>query len=259
MNRALDLYYGNKNNLLSIYFTAGYPSMESIPEIISALQSSKVDLIEIGIPFSDPIADGGVIQHSAAHAIHNGFTLNQLFTILESMKDHITIPIYLMGYLNPIYKFGMDNYLKQCSEIGISGSIIPDMPLDLYTGTYKSLFEEHDHIPMFLFSPNTTAKRLERLVQLSPGFMYMVSSHAITGEYLKKINVSTAYNRLNQKYKIKHKSLVGFGIRDAQTFQQACRIGRGGIIGSAFIQHISEHGISEKSIQQFINSIKDLQ
>lgn len=257
MNRAIELYSSDKKNLLSIYFTAGFPDMESIAPIIRTLQKSGVDIIEIGIPFSDPVADGTVIQFSGMQAIQNGFSLNRLFTLLDTLKDEIYVPIYLMSYFNPVYQFGMESYLKRCMEVGISGSIIPDLPLEVYIDRYKPMFDQFHQIPMFLISPNTPEERFIKIVNQSPAFVYLVSSHSVTGSDVKKVIISNAFRKHYEKLNLHQKALVGFGIKDARSFQEACQIGRGGIIGTAFIRHIMDNGVSEQSIVRFINSIRN--
>ncbi|MBN1157837.1 MAG: tryptophan synthase subunit alpha, partial [Bacteroidales bacterium] len=181
MNRINQLFQEKKGNILSIYFTAGHPSPDSAAGIIKTLADAGTDMIEIGIPFSDPMADGPVIQQSSATALKNGMTLKKLFQHLQSIRNHVDIPLLLMGYLNPILQFGMEDFCKNCSDTGIDGVILPDLPLDVYSEQYRELFEKHDLYHILLVSPQTSNERIGMIDENSRGFIYMVSASSTTG------------------------------------------------------------------------------
>lgn len=255
INRIEKLFKTKEDGILSIYFTAGYPNINDTTTIIKQLDAAGVELIEIGFPFSDPLADGPVIQQSSSRAIANGMTLNRLFEQLKEIRQHTQIPLVLMGYMNPILQFGEENFFKLCHETGIDGVILPDMPLDYFESNLKTLAEENNIANILLITPETSEDRIIYIDHISRGFVYMVSSNSITGGG-KKMDVQTEYFTRIKAMKLNNSTLIGFGIRDNKTYKTACQYSNGAIIGTAFIQHITEHGIENNSIQSFIKNIR---
>lgn len=254
-NRIQDLFKGKQENILSIYFTAGYPELEDTLTIVRHLDICDVDLIEIGFPFSDPLADGPTIQKSSQKAIDNGMCLDVLFDQLQVLRKVSQIPVVLMGYLNPVIQYGEENFVRKCNEIGIDGVIIPDMPLSYYEDNLKGIYEAYNLCNILLITPETPEERIRRVDALSTGFVYMVSSNSITGGKNEFDSQERYFNRI-KNMNIENPRLIGFGIHDNKTFLNACQYSGGAIIGSAFINHISDNGISEQSIKTFIESIK---
>ncbi|MEQ9425222.1 MAG: tryptophan synthase subunit alpha [Cyclobacteriaceae bacterium] len=246
----------NKNQLLSIYFTAGYPKLDDTGVILNSLAASGVDLVEIGMPYSDPVADGPTIQESNQLALENGITISKLFEQLDGIRSKIEIPIILMGYLNPIMQYGIERFCKQCQAIGIDGLIIPDLPLFEYEAEYKRTFDDYGLKNIFLITPQTKEERIRQIDSISDSFIYMVSSSAITGakgdidksqkEYFTRINGMD----------LKNPRLIGFGISNTQTFAEACEYSNGAIIGSAFIKMLSSSTHLEKDIPLFVKEIR---
>ena len=241
-----------KKNILSIYFTAGYPEINDTLPIIKELDSSGVDMIEIGMPFSDPVADGPVIQRSSEKALQNGMSLNLLFRQLEKVRTITDIPLIMMGYINPFFRFGMENFIKKCSETGIDGTIIPDLPVEEYLGSYSSLYEKNNIYNILLISPQTPDKRITYLDSISKGFLYMVSTSSTTGVKKGFDNSQTEYFRRVKALNLKTPGLIGFGISDKESFQLACSYSAGAIIGSAFIKALDEEGDLNENISRFI-------
>ena len=239
--------------LLSIYFSAGYPNLNDTVSIIQNLEKSGVDMIEIGLPFSDPLADGPTIQASSTQALKNGMTTEILFNQLKDIRKTVSIPLIIMGYFNPILQYGVEAFCKKCEEIGIDGLIIPDLPVDVYSEQYKSIFETYGLINVFLITPQTSVKRIQFIDSISNGFIYMVSSASVTGSSSGFGDEQTAYFKRIANMNLKNPQIVGFGISDHETFTQATQHAKGAIIGSAFITHLSEHGISE--ISDFTDSV----
>lgn len=239
--------------LLSIYFSAGYPSLNSTENTIQALEKSGVDMIEIGLPFSDPLADGPTIQASSTAAIKNGMTSEVLFQQLKNIRKTVKIPLIIMGYLNPILQFGVENFCKRCSEIGIDGLIIPDLPADFYAQNYKSIFEKYNLINIFLITPQTSEERIRYIDSISNGFIYMVSSAGVTGNQNDFEQTNIDYFERIGSLNLKNPQIIGFGISNKQTFKQATKYAKGAIIGSAFIKNTGIHGISD--IDNFIKNI----
>lgn len=240
--------------LLSIYFTAGYPEPEDTATILQELQKSGVDMIEIGLPFSDPLADGPVIQRSSEGALKSGMTTKKLFKQLENVRESIDIPLLIMGYFNPILQFGVERFCQKCQESGIDGLIIPDLPLEEYERQYKKIFQKYDLLPVFLITPQTSEERIEQIDIASEGFIYMVSSASVTGGTAGFGEAQKNYFTRVSKMGLKSSLIVGFGIKDSQTFDQATEHTKGAIIGSAFIKHLTEHGT--RNIPQFIENIR---
>ena len=240
--------------LLSIYFTAGYPELNDTVKIIESLEQSGVDMIEIGLPFSDPLADGPTIQASSTQALKNGMTSEILFDQLKDIRRTINIPLIIMGYFNPMLQYGVEAFCKKCQEIGIDGLIIPDLPVDVYHEEYKDLFEKHGLINVFLITPQTAVDRINYIDSISNGFIYMVSSASTTGAKVGFGEEQTGYFKRIAKMNLKNPQIVGFGISNNETFKQATEFANGAIIGSAFIKDLSEKGTD--NIDSFIKSIK---
>jgi tryptophan synthase alpha chain len=256
MNRIEKLFSNKKSNILSIYFTAGYPGINDTLPIIKQLDQAGVDLIEIGMPFSDPVADGPVIQRSSEKALLNGMSLKLLFKQLEKVRTVTDIPLILMGYINPFFRFGMEYFIKKCSETGIDGTIIPDLPVEEYLGSYASLYEKNNIFNIFLISPQTPDERIIYLDSISKGFLYMVSTSSTTGIKKGFDNSQTAYFRKVSDLNLKTPGLIGFGISDKASFGQACTFSSGAIIGSAFIKALDDNGKLNENILRFIRILK---
>ena len=255
MNRINKLFEEKKDNILSIYFTAGYPNLNDTTEIIKTLDECGVDLIEIGMPFSDPIADGPVIQDSSNVAIDNGMNLNLLFEQLEDIRKITDIPIVLMGYVNPVYQFGYDNFIRNILKCDLDGLILPDLPLEDYKNNFKSVFDKENLSFIFLITPNTSEDRIKKIDNNSNGFVYMVSSSSTTGKKSSFDNKQIDYFQKIRSLSLKNPTVIGFGISDKESFTQACKYSNGAIIGSKFIQSLSKSNIKE-SIRSFVYSIR---
>lgn len=240
--------------LLSIYFTAGYPTLNDTVEVIERLEKSGVDMIEIGLPFSDPLADGPTIQASSTTALESGMTSEVLFNQLKDIRKTVSIPLVVMGYFNPMMQYGVEAFCKKCAEIGIDGLIIPDLPVQEYIDNYKAIFEKYGLINVFLITPQTSDERIRFIDEISDGFIYMVSSAAVTGSQSGFGNVQEEYFDRIAGMNLKAPQIVGFGISNSETFQQATKKAKGAIIGSAFIKHLTEKGVVK--IEEFVSSIK---
>jgi tryptophan synthase alpha chain len=251
MNRIEKLFSSNKKNILSIYFTAGYPQLNDTVTIIKELDKAGVDLIEIGMPFSDPVADGPVIQRSSEIALRNGMSLNLLFNQLKKIREITDIPLILMGYVNPFFKYGFDRLLQICAETGIDGTIIPDLPVDEYLSSYARLYNEKNIYNIFLVSPQTSPERIKYLDSISKGFLYIVSTSSTTGAGGNAHHLDTGYLK-----KLVRPGLIGFGISDRASFDQACEWADGAIIGSAFIKALDEDGSIGGNIARFIRTVR---
>lgn len=240
--------------LLSIYFTSGYPSKNDTVKIIQDLEKNGVDMIEIGLPFSDPLADGPTIQESSTMALKNGMGTQILFEQLKDIRKTVSIPLIIMGYFNPMLQYGVEAFCKKCHEIGIDGIIMPDLPLDVYQTEYESIFKKYGLINIFLITPQTSDERIRQVDAASEGFIYMVSSASVTGSKEGFGTVQERYFNRISNMKLKNPQIVGFGIKDAETFQQATKTAKGAIIGSAFIKHLTSNGI--ETIAEFIKQIR---
>lgn len=229
--------------LLSIYFTAGYPNINDTVSIIQNLEKSNVDMIEIGLPFSDPLADGPTIQDSSTKALRNGMTSELLFKQIRDIRETVSIPLIIMGYFNPILQFGVEAFCKKCQEVGVDGLIIPDLPVDVYHEEYKSTFEKYGLINVFLITPQTSDERIRFIDSVSDGFIYMVSSASTTGAKTGFGNEQDEYFDRIAKMNLKNPQIVGFGISNNETFTQATKQAKGAIIGSAFIKYLTKNGI----------------
>ena len=240
--------------LLSIYFTAGYPKINDTVSIIEELEKNGVDMIEIGLPFSDPLADGPTIQESSTIAIENGMTTSLLFEQLKDIRKTVQIPLIIMGYFNPMMQFGMEKFCQKCAEVGIDGLIIPDLPLYVYENEYKDIFEKYALKNVFLVTPQTSNERISQIDAISDSFIYMVSSAAVTGSQSGFGDEQMDYFKRIADLNLKNPQIVGFGIKDHETFSQATKHQKGAIIGSAFIKFISKNAIN--TIKDFISMIK---
>ena len=245
----------SKNKLLSIYFSAGYPNLNDTVSIIKNLEQSGVDMIEIGLPFSDPLADGPTIQNSGSIALDNGMTAKILFSQLKDIRQEVEIPLLIMGYFNPILQYGVEKFCKKCAEIGIDGLIIPDLPVDVYHKEYQTIFEKYNLVNVFLVTPQTSDERIRYIDSISNGFIYLVSSASTTGAQNSFGESQVNYFERIDKMDLKTPQIVGFGISNKETFSQAVKTTNGAIIGSAFVKFISENPI--KNIPTFIKSILD--
>lgn len=256
MNRIEQLFEKKKENVLSIYFTAGYPELEDTMVVLQHLQDAGVDLVEIGIPFSDPVADGPTIQASNQVALENGMSLKKLLQQLANVRESITMPILLMGYLNPIMQYGIAQFCDDVAAIGIDGLIIPDLPMQAYQEEYKACFEKNNLHNIFLITPQTDEKRIRLIDQESKGFIYMVSSASITGARSGISNEQVAYFERVKGMQLTNPTLIGFGISDRSTFTTACQYAPGAIIGSAFVKLLGSSKDKEKDIKTYIRKVK---
>jgi len=254
MNR-INQIFERKENLLSIYFTAGFPRIDDTVKIIKELDKSQVDIIEIGLPFSDPLADGPTIQKSSEKALSNGMTTNLLFDQLKDLRKISDIPVVIMGYFNPILQYGIEKFCSNCKDVGIDGLIIPDLPADIFKKNYKIIFEKYKLNMMFLITPQTSNERINLIDDLSKGFIYMVSSYSVTGAKDSFDKYQIEYFKRIKKLNLSNPLLIGFGISNKKTFQTACQNSNGAIIGSAYIKYIENHGVSKT--RDFIKLIKD--
>jgi tryptophan synthase alpha chain len=241
--------------LLSIYFTAGYPKIDDTLIVIKNLENSGVDMIEIGLPFSDPLADGPTIQASSTKALHNGMTSALLFNQLKDIRKTVSIPLIIMGYFNPMLQYGVEAFCKKCQEVGIDGLIIPDLPVDVYHDDYKAIFEKYGLINVLLITPQTSEARINFIDSVSDGFIYMVSSASVTGSSSGFGDEQTQYFKRIESMNLKNPQVIGFGISNNETFKQATNHAKGAIIGSAFIKHLTKDGIT--TINTFVNRIKN--
>lgn len=255
MNR-IDNLLQNKSDVLTIFFTAGYPKLEDTMPVMEKLQEEGVDMIEIGIPFSDPVADGPVIQQANLQAIDNGMTVVKLFDQISGMREKITIPVVIMSSLNPILQYGVEAFCVSCSRVGIDGLILPDLPVDVFESEYKSMFEKHGINNILLVTPTTPESRIGEIDSKSTGFIYQVSSSSITGAKGKFSADQISYFKKIQSLELSTPNLIGFGISDEQTFNEACQYAKGGIIGSAFVKALSKDGSIVDNISEFIGEIR---
>lgn len=243
MNRIDQLFREKHQNVLSIYFCAGSPTLDGTVSVIKALQDKGVDMIEVGIPFSDPMADGPVIEDAATQALRNGMSLRKLFDQLSQVRGAgVTIPLVLMGYLNPIMQFGFENFCSRCQEVGIDGVIIPDLPFDDYLKEYRDVAKRYDLKVTMLITPETSEERIRLIDEYADGFIYMVSSAAITGAQKDFNEQKQAYFRRIEAMELHHPRMIGFGISNRQTFEAAAAHAAGCIIGSKFVTLLKESG-----------------
>ena len=253
MNRIQEKLQEDKK-LLSIYFTAGYPKLDDTVSIIQDLEKNGIDMIEIGLPFSDPLADGPTIQESSTIALNNGMTTEKLFSQLKDIRKSVSIPLIIMGYFNPMLQYGVEKFCKKCEEIGIDGLIIPDLPVDVYSEKYQAIFEKHNLLNVFLITPQTSLERIEFIDSVSKGFIYMVSSASVTGATSGFGEETKKYFKRISDMNLRNPQVVGFGISDKETFNEATQYSSGAIIGSAFIKHLTKNGT--KTIADFVKTIR---
>lgn len=258
MNSIQNLFSEKKKNILSIYFTAGFPELNDTAKILESLRANSVDMIEIGMPYSDPLADGPVIQHSSMQALQNGMNIKTLFEQLNNFrKQSVTqqdAPLILMGYLNPVLQYGFEKFCSDAKNCGISGIILPDLPINEYEKEYKDIFQKNGLDFIFLITPETSEARIRKIDSLSSGFIYAVSSSSITGSD-KSISGQQSYFQRIQNMNLKNKIMIGFGIKDHHTFSQACEYASGAIIGTAYIRAIEHQKNIESATKEFLNSI----
>ncbi len=243
------------NKKLNIYFTAGIPKLEDTTEIIKLIQNSGADMLEIGMPYSDPVADGETIQKAHELALQNGMTIAKLFEQLKSIKDEIEIPVILMGYINPVLSFGFENFCEKCAESGVSGLIIPDLPPIEFEKNYRRIVEKYGLTFTFLVTPETSDERIKYLDDLSSGFLYAVSSSSTTGNENKSVNNQDYLQKL-ASLPLKNPLYIGFGIKNRKDFDEVTEKATGGIIGTAFVKILLEQENWKNYATDFINSIK---
>lgn len=255
MNRLNQLFTSGKKNLLSIYFTAGYPELDTTIAIAEALDKAGADFLEIGFPYSDPVADGPTIQHSSETALGNGMTLNVLFEQLKELRGRVSIPVLLMGYVNPIVQYGVERFCKQAAEAGVDGIIVPDLPMYEYEMLYSNYFEDNNLSNIFLVTPQTSPERIRKIDRLSSSFIYLLSSSSITGGNLQLTDSIESYYIRIKEMALKNPQIIGFGISDEQSFSKACQYADGAIVGSAFVKLLAQDDYLDK-IPGFIKGIK---
>jgi tryptophan synthase alpha chain len=255
MNRLNQLFATKKDNLLSIYYTAGYPAINTTIDIAEALERAGVDFLEIGFPYSDPVADGPTIQNSSQQALDNGMTLNLLFEQLKDLRKRVSIPILLMGYVNPIVQFGVERFCKLAAEAGVDGVIVPDLPMYEYETLYAGFFKDNNLSNIFLVTPQTSEERIHKIDELSNSFIYLLSSSSITGGNLNVSNSIEDYYKRLKDMQLKNPTIIGFGISNNETFTKACQYANGAIVGSAFVKLLGEDGYMEK-IPGFVKGIR---
>lgn len=254
MNSIQQIFNQRDKELLSIFFTAGFPERDDTTSIIAELSQAGVDFIEVGLPYSDPLADGETIQHSSSIALKNGMNLDVVFKQLAAITESNPTPLVLMGYVNQIIKYGEHRFLKKVVECGIDTIIIPDLPMVEYENYYKSLFDEYGITNVFLITPHTSDKRIKKIDRYTDAFIYMVASASITGAKGEISNKQIAYFERIQAMNLKSKLIIGFGISNQKTFSTVCKYANGAIIGSAFVKHLENKGVG--GISTFVNNIK---
>jgi tryptophan synthase alpha chain len=257
MNKIEKLFSDKKGNKLSVYFTAGFPELNDTAPIMQFLQEAGADLIEVGIPFSDPIADGPTIQSSNKKALENGISLKLILDQVKSASDRLNIPVILMGYLNPIYQYGISKFCEDAASSGVSGVIIPDLPMQEYIREYKQIFETHGLVNTFLVTPQTSEQRIREIDNNTRGFIYMVSASSTTGAKSGLLDEQVRYFSRVRDMKLKNPRLIGFGISDRSSYLTACEYADGAIIGSAFISVLENSKNLNKDITGYIKAIKD--
>jgi tryptophan synthase alpha chain len=255
-NRIEILFEEKNERLLSVYFTAGFPKLHYTAEIVEWLEKSGADIVEVGIPFSDPVADGPTIQESNKIALDNGISLKLIFRQLSELRDKVSIPVILMGYINPVMQYGLEAFCEKCAHVGVDGLILPDLPMQEYLDGYKSIFEKYGLINIFLITPQTSEARIREIDANSSGFIYMVSSASTTGAKRDISDEQIMYFERIKNMNLKNPTLIGFGISNKETFDHACLHASGAIIGSAFINVLKEATDPEQDILAFIKAIK---
>jgi tryptophan synthase alpha chain len=254
MSRIASLFKRKNEKVLNIYCTAGYPQLDSTVKIMKALQDNGADIIELGMPYSDPLADGPVIQASSTIAITNGMTIKNLFEQLKSFRNEIHVPVILMGYMNPVLQYGFEKFCADAAAVGIDGLILPDLPEYEFETEYGTIIKKYGLDFIFLVTPETSEERIKKLDELSTGFLYAVSSSSTTGSNKNMADVNNYLQKL-KNLQLRNSILVGFGIKDKQTFEAACRYANGAIIGSAFVKALEGSKNEEHSVKQFLKSV----
>lgn len=254
MSRLVKLFGQKKENVLNVYCTAGYPELNGTIKIMRSLEKYGADIIELGMPYSDPLADGEVIQASSSKALSNGMTIHVLFDQLKEFRKNIHLPVILMGYMNPVLQYGFENFCREAAAVGIDGLILPDLPEYEFKTEYGAIIKKYGLDFIFLVTPETSEERIKQLDYLSTGFLYAVSSSATTGKD-KDFNAVEEYLQRLQSYQLKNPILVGFGIKDKQTFEAACKYANGAIIGTAFIKAFVNTTDVEVVTKNFLDSI----
>ena len=254
MSRIQELFKKKKEKDLNVYCTAGYPQLDSTREVMKALQENGADLIELGIPYSDPLADGPVIQNSGAKAIQNGMTVSILFEQLKDFRKEISIPVILMGYINQVLQYGFERFCADAEKLGIDGLIFPDLPMYEYETEYRDIIQRHHLDFIFLVTPETSEERIKKLDSLSSGFLYAVSSSSTTGKE-KDFSVTEKYLQKLKTMNLENSVLVGFGIKDKTSFETACKYANGAIIGTAYIKALENVEDVGKATKQFLEGI----
>jgi tryptophan synthase alpha chain len=255
MNRIQKLFKTKEKNILNVYFTAGFPHLNDTTKILQALQTAGADIVEIGMPYSDPVADGETIQQSNDVALANGMTIKLLFEQLKDIRQNIDLPIVLMGYFNPVIQFGVERFCQKCQEVGIDGLILPDLPIAEYEDEYKAIFDKYGLLNTFLITPQTSEARIKQIDNNTDGFIYMVSSASITGSTSGiSESMETYFNRINAM-NLKNPRLIGFGIKDKNSFTKACQYANGAIIGSQFIRVLEKATDLEQDIADYVGLV----
>ena len=254
MSRIQELFAAKKNRILNVYCTAGFPELNSTLTVMKALQDSDADLIELGMPYSDPLADGPVIQASGSKALENGMTIQVLLEQLSGFRKNISVPVILMGYMNPVLQYGFEKFCADAAAVGVDGLILPDLPEFEYETEFGSIIKKYGLDFVFLVTPETSEERIKKLDALSTGFLYAVSSSATTGKDKDFTEVEKYLQRL-QSMNLKNPVLVGFGIKDQETFESACKYANGAIIGTAYIKMLEETKNIEVGTKAFLQNI----
>ncbi len=251
MSRIAELFKRKKERILNIYCTAGYPQLDSTLKIMQALEDNGADIIELGMPYSDPLADGPVIQASSSIAIANGMTIKKMFEQLKDFRNEIHIPVILMGYMNPVLQYGFEKFCADAAAVGIDGLILPDLPEFEFETEYGAIIKKYGLDFIFLVTPETSEERIKKLDELSTGFLYAVSSSSTTGSDKNMTDVNSYLQKL-KSLKLRNSILVGFGIKDKQTFDTACRYANGAIIGSAFVKALEGSENLQTDVKNFM-------
>jgi tryptophan synthase alpha chain len=254
MSRTEELFKKKQNKILSVYCTAGFPQLKDTGTVMKALEENGADMIELGMPYSDPLADGPVIQHSSTIALQNGMTIKKLFAQLKIFRKEIHLPVLLMGYMNPVLQYGFEKFCADAAAVGIDGLILPDLPEYEFETEYGDMIKKHGLDFVFLVTPETSEERIKRLDELSTGFLYAVSSSSTTGRDKIMTDVKMYLQKL-KNLKLKNPILVGFGIKDKETFESACENANGAIIGTAFIKALENSKDISKTTKEFLRSI----
>ncbi len=258
MNRITNLFQNKTGKVLNIYFTAGFPAINNTVTVLEALEEAGADIAEIGMPYSDPVADGETIQQSNQIALENGMSLKVLFEQLSGIRQKVSIPIILMGYINPVIQFGIENFCEKCKEVGVDGLILPDLPMEEFDNEYKAIFDKYGLLNIFLITPQTSDARVKRIDEISEGFIYMVSSASVTGATSGISDTMESYfNRINAM-NLRNPRLIGFGIKDNESFMKASQYAAGAIIGSQFIRELQNSSQDNlyANIVRYIKSVK---